>query len=148
MLKQKYGRDPEQMFAPVHQAAQISGIPLDLRKQPMIYNTVEAHALLQVAHERNLQVQLTDALFRAYFLEARNISQREVLTEVAAVEGLTSVEIESAWGRAPQVRREARDASKRGIRGVPFFVFQGELAVSGAQPVEALRSALRQASVV
>ncbi len=147
MLRTKYGREPAQMFAPVHDAAKITGIPLDLNQQPLMFNTAAAHTLLRHAKSKGTQVALADALFNAYFLQARNIADRNVLEELAVQHGFRVGEAASLLAAAEieLTRKQARDAGTKGIRGVPFFVFNGKLAVSGAQTVQVLKAAAEQA---
>jgi predicted DsbA family dithiol-disulfide isomerase len=147
-LRQKYGVDPRQLWARVESAARDSGMELDLSRQPMMYPTDAAHTLLRHAHDRGTQPALAMALFKAYFMDAQNIADVKVLARVAAEHGFTASEAEELASCAAELeltREEAQSAAAGGIRGVPFYVFGGRLAVSGAQPVSVLTSAIRQA---
>ena len=93
------------------------------------------------------RTQENDAIYGAYFEHGRDIGDREVLAAIAAEAGLDAEEMRRALqGNAAQqqVEEEARWAQRQGITGVPFFVFNSRLALSGAQPPEALLRALRQ----
>jgi predicted DsbA family dithiol-disulfide isomerase len=131
-LQKKFGRDPEGMFGRVEAAARESGIPLDFSKVRRYPSTVRAHALVRRAED---QRALANALFEAYFLQGRDIGASDVLAEIAGSSEVEESELEA-------VRKEAREASAEGITGVPFFVFDGKLAVSGAQPPEVFEKAL------
>lgn len=131
-LKKKFGRDPEGMFGRVEAAARETGIPLDFSKVRRYPSTVLAHALVAKAKEPRA---LANALFEAYFLQGRDIGSADVLAELAG-----SAEVEEA--ELERVREQAREASAEGITGVPFFVFDGKIAVSGAQPPEVFQKAL------
>jgi len=149
MLRKKYGADPRQMFASVEAAARSSDLPLDLSRQPRMYPTAAAHTLLRLAAPRGTQHALTLALFQANFVDALNIADPAVLATVAAPHGFTADEVAKICADPAEqqtTRDEARRAAGRGIRGVPFFVFNGRLGVSGAQPEATLRQALLQAS--
>lgn len=146
-LRRKYGRDPAPMFARVEAEARASGIKLELAKQPLMLPTARAHALMQrTAVEK--QHALAKDLFEAYFLDARNISDLAVLSEIAAPHGHAAGDVER-WLSDPEeltsARRAAEQASRMGIQGAPFFVIDSAIAISGAQPEDVFRRALEQA---
>ena len=147
-LRKKFGVEPQQLWGRVEAAARESGIALDLSLQPKMYPTERAHTLLRHAHEKGTQRALNAALFRAKFLEAKNISDPQLLAGIAAQHGFTTaeaIELATSPAELELTREEALSAAQGGIRGVPFFIFDGTLAVSGAQSVSVLQSALRQA---
>ena len=148
-LRAKTGREPAEMFGRVEAAAQKNGISLDLSKQPRMYPTIKAHALLRRAGERGTQRALERALFRGYFLEGKDFTDLNVLVAVAAQHGFTEEEarrIVEDPAELDAVRAESREASMRGVRGVPFFVFPDGRTLSGAQSEETLRAAIEQAA--
>jgi predicted DsbA family dithiol-disulfide isomerase len=147
-LREKYGRDPRPMFATVEAAARDSGIELDLSKQAYSYPTVAAHTLLRHAPDPATQLALADALFVAHFLDARNISDPDVLVDIAARHGFepgVARRLVEDEAELEVTRTEAGRAAASGIRGVPFFVFDNRLAVSGGQREEVFRDAIQQA---
>ncbi len=111
-------------------------------------NTFDAHRLLHLAHTHGLQDALKERLFRAYLSEGELLGDPEVLTRLAVEVGLDEAEVRhtlttDAFTR--DVRDEQETARRLGIRGVPFFVFDGRQAVSGAQPADTLLAALQAA---
>ncbi len=148
MLRKKYGADPRQLWARAEAAAHESGLALDLSLQPKIYPTAAPHTLLRHAEAKGTQRALASALFRAYFQDAINISDAEVLAGIAEQHGFTraeALELIRAPDELELTREAAISAAQGGIRGVPFFIFGGKLAVSGAQSVSVLQAAIRQA---
>lgn len=147
-LRKKYGADPDTMFGRVESAARDSGIPLDFRKVKVAPNTVGAHVLIGKAAEKGTQVALARALFQAYFLEGQNVGDPTVLASIASAHGFEADEalalVNDEQERAA-VRAEAADASRQGVSGVPFFILQNRLALSGAQPLEVFLKAIDQA---
>jgi predicted DsbA family dithiol-disulfide isomerase len=136
------------MFGRVEAAARESGIALDFAKVRRTPNTLKAHALLGAAKDKGTQRALARALFTAYFLEGRDIGDEAVLTELAVAHGLTGEEASAVLAdRAvlDETRTEAAELAGQGIGGVPFTVFDGKLAVSGAQSVDVFRQAIAQA---
>lgn len=147
-LRQKYGVDPKQLWGRVECAAQTSGLELDLSLQTRVYPTDAAHTLLRHAHAKGTQLALADAFFHAYFIEAKNIADENVLAELATAHGFTheeAFELSTCRTELELTREEALSAARGGIRGVPFFIFDGRFAVSGAQHVSILQAALRKA---
>ena len=148
-LREKTGREPSAMFSRVEAVARANGIELDLSKQPRMYPTIHAHALLRNAEKRGTQRALERALFRGYFLEGKDFTNLDTLVAVAAQHGFTEEEarrIVQDPAELSAVREEAREASMRGVRGVPFFAFPGGRTLSGAQSEDVLRAALEQAA--
>lgn len=147
-LAKKYGVDPEKMFGRVEAAARESGIALDFSKVRRTPNTLKSHVLLGAAKGKGTQRALARALFSAYFLEGRDLSDDAVLVDLGTAHGFTAEEARAllADGAAlEEAKTEARELAGQGISGVPFTVFDGKLAVSGAQPVTVFRQAIDQA---
>ncbi|RYJ06837.1 MAG: DsbA family oxidoreductase [Actinomycetales bacterium] len=114
-------------------------------------NTVLAHQVLHLAKEHGVQVELKERLLKAYFVEGRHVGRVDDLVELAAEVGIdrdvTREALES--GRyLESVRADQEQALEYGINGVPFFVLDGRLGVSGAQDPQVLLGALEQAAGV
>jgi len=116
-------------------------------------NTVAAHSLIALAGAAGqaadgLQDRVKEALLHAYFLDGVDLTRTENLLAIAAAAGLDRVQAEQCLAD-PQsrlaVEQEEQRARAIGVEGVPFFIFNGKLAVSGAQGPEALLEAMRQA---
>ena len=148
-LRAKTGREPAEMFGRVEAVARASGIALDLSRQPRLYSTIGAHALLRRAGERGAQRALERALFRAYFLDGTDLTNLSALISIAAQHGFSEDEarrIAEDPSELAAVREETQQGAARGVRGVPFFVFPGGRTLSGAQSEETLRAALAEAA--
>jgi predicted DsbA family dithiol-disulfide isomerase len=148
MLRRKYGADPRQMWARVESAARESGLDLDLSRQRLQYPTLRAHTLTRHALARGTQRALVKALFEANFVDALDVNDVNVLARLGERHGFATDEVISLLRDDRELaatRAEADAALANGIRGVPFFVFDGRLAVSGAQREAVLNEALRRA---
>lgn len=148
MLKRKYGRDPFDMWDRLEREAAESGMALDMRKQKTRYASQRALALIMAAAEMGTQHALERAIARAYYLEARNIADIDVLAEIASAHGFEPEEARAiagdpAWQRA--VEEGARAMSGQGINGVPLFIFDQRFALSGCQPEAVFDKALSTA---
>ena len=111
-------------------------------------NTFDVHRVLQLGLDRGVQHALLGAVNEAYFAQARDVFDRDVLTEIAAGAGLDAGEVGKVLdgeAYADEVRQDELQARQIGIGGVPFFVFDMALGASGAQPAEVFASALSQA---
>ena len=121
-----------------------------IARQP---NTVAVHSLIALAgaagaQEEGLQDRVKEAFLHAYFLDGVDLSKTENLVEIAEAAGLDRTQAEQCLAD-PQSRQAVSDEDQRaraiGVEGVPFFIFNGKLAVSGAQGPEALLDAMHQA---
>jgi len=124
---------------------------LDLRLGDSISaNTHDGHRLVAFGATRGLQDALVARLMKAHFEESADLGDAATLARLAAEVGLPSAEAAEvlAGGRfGDEVDEDLQRARQMGVRGVPFFVFGGRYAFSGAQPDEAFREALRLASL-
>lgn len=148
-LRERTGKEASELFGPVEAMAKESGIALDLSKQRRSYPTTAAHALLRRAEAKGTQRALERALFHAHFIEATNIADPAVLARVAAPHGFSDDQVRRIIADPAEltaVRAEASEGSRRGIRGVPFFLFPGDKIVQGAQSVATLRAQLEEAA--
>jgi len=111
-------------------------------------NTLDAHRVLHYGAAHGVRHELKERLFRAYMTEGRPISDRAELARLAADVGLDAGAVRRMLDTdelVDEVRLDEARAREIGIRGVPFFLVEGRLGVSGAQPPEILREALRRA---
>lgn len=135
------GVDPAAARERPQSEAGVAGLALDLSKQPMMYPTIAAHTLVRLARPMGTQGKLALALETAYFIEARNIADADVLADVAKVFGFQPSDARRL-ALSPHERdatlREAARAARQGIRGVPHFVFNGTDHLSGHQTDAAL----------
>ncbi len=112
-------------------------------------NTLLAHRLLWWADQQGCQDRAVEALFRGYFTEGADIGSVTGLVALAETIGLVAAELERFLGGTDgvaEVKAEEAAGHRLGIRGVPYFVFNGEYGLSGAQPVPVFVSALERLS--
>jgi len=109
-------------------------------------NTLKAHRLIWLAGQAGTQGALMEALFHAYFTQARDIGDAGVLADVAAIARMDRARVTQflASGEGTDPVRHYEDAARRaGITGVPAFIANRRPLFMGAQPPEAIASALR-----
>ncbi|WP_155344146.1 DsbA family oxidoreductase [Acrocarpospora pleiomorpha] len=98
--------------------------------------TLRAHELLHYAKTRGLQAEMKERLMAAYFTEGRHVGRVSDLADLAAEIGLDRDDVVRSLNsdeHLSDVQADLQQAARYGIRGVPFFVFDGKYAVSGAQ---------------
>jgi predicted DsbA family dithiol-disulfide isomerase len=148
-LANKYGRskaDAQAMIDRMADTGAKEGLKFDFAN---IHagNTFLGHRLLHLAHERGLQDQVKERLFRGYFSEGAPVGVPDVAAKLAIDAGLDPDEVAGVLQSdqfEAQVRKDLREAREIGVDGVPFFLFGRRYAVGGAQPPEVLLGALKQ----
>lgn len=146
MLARKYGMTPDQAHAAEDRVAGLAAEQgLGFQVERPYGNTFAVHRVLHAARDKGEADGVSAAVDQAYFAQGRDIFDASVLAEVAAGAGLEAAAIISSSEYAESVRADERDANEIGITSVPFCLFDGALAVSGAQPVRTFGQALRQA---
>jgi predicted DsbA family dithiol-disulfide isomerase len=120
-------------------AAAAAGISLDPDTVRRIPNTLDAHRLIHWAGLEGRQTPVVGALFRAHFLQGRDIGDPATLAAIAGEQGLDAAMIARLLsGDADRVEIRARDAHarSRGVQAVPTFIVANRHAVQGAQPAD------------
>jgi len=136
-----------QAVADVSNRAQAVGLTFDY-EQTKVANTFDAHRLVHYATSAGKGDDVAEALFRAYFVEGRNVGDHDSLAQLAAGAGLQEDEVRELLRSdrfADEVRRDLRTAAQFGINSVPCFVLDRKYAVNGAQGSPVLLQALQQA---
>jgi predicted DsbA family dithiol-disulfide isomerase len=111
-------------------------------------NTVDAHRLLHYAGEHDRQDEMAEAIFRRYFLEGADLTNKDTLADIAAQAGMDRGEVAAYLASVTDralIEEQDRRARAIGIEGVPFFIFNQRLALSGAQPPEVIVEAMEKA---
>lgn len=129
-------------------AGQGEGIAFHFDKMTRTPNTLDAHRVIGLAGERGVQDAVVEALFRTYFTEGRDLSDRATLAEVAVAAGLDGSEVDGLLKGdtgLDVVQAGEEEARRLGMSGVPFFIVNGRVALSGAQPPELFLRAFEQA---
>jgi predicted DsbA family dithiol-disulfide isomerase len=147
--RRKFGDRMEYVVRRIEAAGRETGIEFRFDRITRQPSTLAAHVLIDRAAAHGKQDAVVEALFRAFFLEGVDLTRPERLTAVAVAAGLGSADVEAALSSAParqQVLKEEAIAREIGVQGVPLFIFDRRIAVSGAQPAELLAQAMVEAS--
>ena len=111
-------------------------------------NTFLAHRLMWHAEQQGCQDAVVESLFRGYFTEGADIGSVPVLGQLAGRAGLDAEAVESflhSEEGTTEVKVAEAAGHRIGIRGVPYFVINGTVAISGAQSPDIFVSAIQQA---
>jgi predicted DsbA family dithiol-disulfide isomerase len=146
-LAAKKGMSIEQvngMMSHVESMANNAGLDMKLRTS-FVMNTFHAHRILHLAKSLGKGAELKEAFLKAHFTENVNLNEEVNLIRVAVSVGLNEEDVlrvlhSNEFEEA--VNEDAYTAQQFGARGVPFFVFNRESAVSGAQPVDVFEKIL------
>jgi predicted DsbA family dithiol-disulfide isomerase len=149
-IAQKYGASPEQSAQNRMQMQDLGktlGINFVFSPDSRIVNSFAAHQLLDFALSLGLQHPLKLALFEAHFTAQRNVSDVEVLLDVADSVGIDRAEAAQMLdsGRLQASVREKQGFwTSRGISGVPSMIFGEKYLMTGAQGADNYAQVLRQ----
>ncbi|HEY0718549.1 MAG TPA: DsbA family oxidoreductase [Streptosporangiaceae bacterium] len=147
MLATKYHLSPagaEAAEGRVGALIRAEGLPF--RADRPLGNTFDVHRVLHLARDQGLQHRLLEAVHRAYFGQAANVFDPEMLAQVAATAGLDPGDVQrllDGEDYAGEVRQDEEQARSAGITGVPCYVLDGRLAISGAQSAGTFSEALQ-----
>lgn len=149
-VMQKYGSTPDEIAANrerIRERAAEVGFTMRYSDDSRIYNTFDAHRLLQWAKLEGRQRELEHALFTAHFTEGLNVSDHEVLADLAERAGLDRAAAREVLGSGrygAEVRRAEEFWRENDISAVPAVIINDRYLISGGQPAEAFEQAIRK----
>lgn len=108
-------------------------------------NTKAAHRLLKLVDEKHKKA-LNEALYHAYFIEGKNLSDLKDLSVIAQEFGIDPMDVEALFNSDVQqneLEDDINEARTLKIAGVPFFLFEDGSSIKGAQPISVFKDKLR-----
>jgi predicted DsbA family dithiol-disulfide isomerase len=124
---------------PVAEHAEKAGLKMNLEGIKTTPNTINTHRLIHWAGIEAVQTPIVSALFKAYFIEGRDIGDIDVLADIADTGGMDAAvtrKLLLSDADLTEVRQKDKAARSMGITSVPTFIVAGQHAVLGAQPPE------------
>lgn len=126
----------EQILSQTQAAGRAEGLPFDFERGQVRVSTLKAHRLIWLAGREGDADKVGEALFRAHFAQGRNLADVQTLIDAGAEGGLSEARVRAMLDSdegLTQVRAQLGQAQALGIQAVPTFVFDGRMAVQGAQ---------------
>jgi predicted DsbA family dithiol-disulfide isomerase len=147
-LLNKFGSESEyeRLTSNVSRVANEEGLSFNYDKQTIYPNTRNAHRLILFAKDSGKEIELVEALFKAYFTDGIDLSKNENLVEIATSLGMNEVDTTlflSGSAGTEQVVMAETELQRMGITGVPFYIINDKYGVSGAQPSSSFIQAFR-----
>jgi predicted DsbA family dithiol-disulfide isomerase len=146
MLSKKFGMPIAQAWQAEERVAGLARAEgLGYEPERPVGNTFDLHRVIHLGLDKGVQVDLISRIYQAHFAQNRPIFDAGVITTVATKSGLDAVDVRKVLDSddyAGAVRADEAQARALGISGVPFYVFDMALGVSGAQPVATFETAL------
>ncbi|MEN5265554.1 DsbA family oxidoreductase [Stenotrophomonas sp. TWI587] len=137
----------QQILTQTQTTARAEGLPMDFDQGQVRVTTLPAHRLMWLAEREGDQAAVGEALFRAHFVEGRNLADPQTLIAAGATGGLSAARITALLAGdegLEEIQAQLAQAQALGIQSVPTFVINDKYAIQGAQPAEAFAEALRQ----
>ena len=134
-------------YGPVVEHAEKAGLKINFEAMQRTPNTLNAHRLIHWAGIEGRQTAAVSALFKAYFVDARDIGDAEVLADIAdGIEMDASVvtRLLATDEDMDDIRKRDSHSREMGINSVPTFIVGGRHAVPGAQPPELWKKVLAE----
>ncbi|HRH44154.1 MAG TPA: DsbA family oxidoreductase [Pyrinomonadaceae bacterium] len=111
-------------------------------------NTFDAHKLILLAGREGVQDKVTDAVFNGYFVEGKDVGNRDTLIKIAVNAGMNAEQVKN-FLESEESTNAVNEAKEKGrelrISGVPNFIINNQVSFSGAQSVETFIAAFEQA---
>lgn len=149
LLSQKHGMPVEtarRMNQQIINEANQLGLKYDF-DHLIVANSFDALQLAYFAKDYDKMGAMTERLMKAYMVDGLNVSDHNVLAQLATEVGLdatAAIQAIEAKQYQQQIAQDRQEAYRIGLQGVPFFVFNDQYTVSGAQPTAAFLEALNQ----
>ncbi len=149
-LSEKFGgsEGAKRAYAAIVEAGLDEKIPFDFDSIAVSPNTLDAHRIIRwsASEAPGIQDRLVERLFKAFFVEGKNIGDNSVLLDEAERAGMDRAVTETLLcGDADrsEVEQEIEIARTMGVTGVPCFILDNKYAVMGAQSADVLANAIR-----
>lgn len=147
MLQMKYGMSEADALANVERVddmAHKAGLEFNGGKAVQA-NTFKAHKVMQYAKTLDLGTKLFETYYVHHFVDGKDLSDDAVLVEGAVSVGLDAKEVQNVIDNddyALHVRNDEAWAQQNGVKGVPFFLIDDQVSLSGAQPTQTFKEAI------
>ena len=143
------GANSEIIYERVRLAGEAVGLTMNFDKIIMQPNSSKMHSLIYAAKEINRDIDLIENFFKAFFVDGMNLTDFEIVSKVASDSGLDSETINGVFHDnlfEKFVQEDIIMSKKYNITGVPFYVIDDSIGISGAQRPEVIVDAINQSN--
>ncbi|MHA7772799.1 DsbA family oxidoreductase [Roseibium sp. M-1] len=149
-LSDKFGglERADAFYSQIRAAGQEEGIPFAFEDIKLSPNTLDCHRLILWSKADDLQDEVVELLFKAYFLDGEDLTDPAVLVRISADAGMQSDLVEQLLETETdldKVEAQIANAQTSGITGVPCFIIDGRFVLAGAEKAETIAAALLHA---
>ncbi|PUE61263.1 hypothetical protein B9Z36_05130 [Limnohabitans sp. Rim8] len=147
-VRNKFGDEGSAIYERVAGVGKEVGISFAFDRIVRQPNTVVAHSLIAVSEPGMVQDAMVEAFFKAYFLDGLDLTQASVLLDIAESAGMDRMVAEQHLQNSAlhsQTIDSDKAAREMGITGVPFFIFNRQVGLSGAHESETLLQGMVEA---
>lgn len=149
-LSDKFGgkANADTFYAQIKEAGQSVGIDFAFDKITLSPNTLDCHRLILWSRADDLQNEVVELLFQAYFLEGRDLTKAETLVDISLKAGMQHDLVEQLLetdSDLEKIQHQVDRARLMGVSGVPTFIIDGRFAINGAEAPETLHAAILHA---
>ncbi len=150
-IKSKFGsiENAKPMYDNMIMQGEQENLQIKLDKIKRTPNTVKSHLLVDLARKYKVENNVITDLFKSYFTKAKDIGDEDVLMFVAKKNKLSTDEVKEYLNKEENIKKinKIDDVAKEmGITGVPFYIFNDQLSISGAQSVDYLIEAIKKSN--
>ena len=148
-IKKKFGsiENAKPMYDNMILQGQQENLEIKLDKIKKTPNTVKSHLLIDYAKLNKVENEVMDSIFESYFFKAKDIGDENVLLEIGKKHDLDIKGLEKFITQKENLQKiDKLDtiAKQMGISGVPFYIFNDKISISGAETVENLTKAIKK----
>ena len=143
-LSTKFGgkERADSIYEQIKQAGSSSNISFNFNEMSIMPNSFYSHMLIELSKEQNLQNEIAESLFDAFFIKGKNIGNLSELTNIAISNNIRDFNEELFKNRKDLrniVQTSDENSRSKGVSGVPFFIINNNYAISGAQESEVFK---------
>jgi len=151
-IKSKFGsiENAKPMYDNMIMQGEQENLQIKLDKIKRTPNTVKSHLLVDLARKYKVENNVIFDLFESYITNAKDIGDEDVLMFIAKKNKLSTDEVKEYLNNEENIKKinKMNDAAREiGIKGVPFYIFNDQLSISGAQSVDHLIEAIKNSNV-
>ena len=151
-LERKFGNKDLAIkaYTPVLEHAALAGLNLKLEKIMKTPNTLSAHRLIFWAWQEGVQNAVVSAIFKAYFVEGKDIGENTVLVDISHNTGIDKTLVDrllTGTNDQELVIETDKGAREMGINSAPTFILNGKHVITGAQNVDFWSNLIKEVKV-